>query len=87
MSIIEEAKKYLISERNKNDYYTDSVKVMDIVDDLILKLEKTNKQLEQHNQVVEAADKHINSFIPIKCLDILSYRELREALNQLSEVK
>jgi len=80
MSIIEEAKEYLEFHYGKNFNDKTMSKHYSIINNL-------TKELEQYKQVVQAADKHINSFIPVKCLDILSYRELREALNQLSEVK
>ena len=79
MSIIEEAEEYLLNERAKRGYYTDSVEVLDIVEDLIDELEKANK-------VVEAA-KEFNE-IDYRYTTPEEFAEIREKLSEaLSEVK
>jgi len=44
-------------------------------------------ELEGCREVVGAANKLIESFIPTKCLDIPAYKSLRKALNKLKESK
>jgi len=46
-SLIDRAMKYLLAERDKCGYYTDSVEVLDIVEDLIIESREQQSLLEE----------------------------------------